>query len=309
MDVSPTSVNREHPVRVAQRIQQRVEELGVTCSIGVGTSKTVAKIASDMDKPRGLTVVYPGGERDFLAPLPVRTMSGIGAAAEEKLHSRGIRTLGQLADADEGMLLRAFGKNGRVMHVRANGGDDAPVEQDDTVKSVSNEMTFAVDLTTREDVEGAIATIAAKVGRRLRRKGLRGRTLGLRMRYDDRSVRSVQRQLPAPSDDELSYTPLLYRMADELWRPGMPVRLIGVAMTGFGGGESVQGSLFNIAEAAPSDDDVDPVIKDEAKRRGLIEATDLVKDKFGESAVRFGRELRGEGNTTGSASKNPADYK
>ena len=85
MDVSPTSVNREHPVRVAQRIQQRVEELGVTCSIGVGTSKTVAKIASDMDKPRGLTVVYPGGERDFLAPLPVRTMSGIGAAAEEKL--------------------------------------------------------------------------------------------------------------------------------------------------------------------------------------------------------------------------------
>ena len=309
MDVSPTSVNREHPVRVAQRIQQRVEELGVTCSIGVGTSKTVAKIASDMDKPRGLTVVYPGGERDFLAPLPVRTMSGIGAAAEEKLHSRGIRTLGQLADADEGMLLRAFGKNGRVMHVRANGGDDAPVEQDDTVKSVSNEMTFAVDLTTREDVEGAIATIAAKVGRRLRRKGLRGRTLGLRMRYDDRSVRSVQRQLPAPSDDELSYTPLLYRMADELWRPGMPVRLIGVAMTGFGGGESVQGSLFNIAEAAPSDDDVDPVIKVEAKRRGLIEATDLVKDKFGESAVRFGRELRGEGNTTGSASKNPADYK
>ena len=217
-------------------------------------------------------------------------MSGIGAAAEEKLHSRGIRTLGQLADADEGMLLRAFGKNGRVMHVRANGGDDAPVEQDDTVKSVSNEMTFAVDLTTREDVEGAIATIAAKVGRRLRRKGLRGRTLGLRMRYDDRSVRSVQRQLPAPSDDELSYTPLLYRMADELWRPGMPVRLIGVAMTGFGGGESVQDSLFDIAEAAPSDDDVDPVIKDEAKRRGLIEATDLVKDKFGESAVRFGRQ-------------------
>ena len=73
----------------------------MTCSIGVGTSKTVAKIASDMDKPRGLTVVFPGSERDFLAPLPVRTMSGIGAAAEEKLRARGIRTLGQLADAGE----------------------------------------------------------------------------------------------------------------------------------------------------------------------------------------------------------------
>lgn len=309
LDVSPTAVNREHPVEVARRIQRRIEELGVTCSIGVGTSKTVAKIASDMDKPRGLTVVYPGGERDFLGPLPVRTMSGIGAAAEEKLRSRGIRTLGELADADEGMLLRAFGKNGRVMRLRANGGDDAPVAQDDSVKSVSNEMTFAVDLTARDEVEGAIATIAAKVGRRLRRKGLRGRTISLRMRYDDRSVRSVQRQLASPSDDELAYTPLLHRMMDELWRPGMSVRLIGVGMAGFEEDEGVQEALFDVAKVAPSEDDVRPSIPDEGKRRGLIEATDLVKDRFGETAVRFGRELRGEGNTTGSAAKNPADYK
>ena len=309
LDVTPTVVNREHPVRVAQRIQRRVEELGVTCSIGAGTSKTIAKIASDMDKPRGLTVVYPGSERDFLAPLPVRVMSGIGASAEEKLKSRGIRTLGQLADADLRMLERVFGKLGRVMHVRANGGDDAPVEQDDAVKSVSNEMTFATDLTRREDVEAAIATMAAKVGRRLRRKGLRGRTLALRVKFDDLSVRSVQRQLPRPSDDELAYTPLLYAMVDEVWRPGTPLRLIGVGMSGFAEEGAVQESLFDVAEAAPSADDVEPVVRDERKRRGLIEATDLVKDRFGEAAVRFGHELRNEGNTTGSSSKNPADYK
>ena len=309
LDVTPTVVNREHPVRVAQRIQRRVEELGVTCSIGAGTSKTIAKIASDMDKPRGLTVVYPGSERDFLAPLPVRVMSGIGASAEEKLKSRGIRTLGQLADADLRMLERVFGKLGRVMHVRANGGDDAPVEQDDAVKSVSNEMTFATDLTRREDVEAAIATMAAKVGRRLRRKGLRGRTLALRVKFGDLSVRSVQRQLPRPSDDELAYTPLLYAMVDEVWRPGTPLRLIGVGMSGFSEEGVVQESLFNVAEAAPSADDVEPVVRDERKRRGLIEATDLVKDRFGEAAVRFGHELRNEGNTTGSSSKNPADYK
>ena len=121
--------------------------------------------------------MFPGSERDFLAPLPVRTMSGIGAAAEEKLRARGIRTLGQLACAGEDEIVRLFGKNGRVMHVRASGGDDAPVEADDAVKSVSNEMTFARDLETREDVEAALATIAAKVGRRLRRKGLAGRCL------------------------------------------------------------------------------------------------------------------------------------
>ena len=309
LDVTPTAVNREHPVRVAQRIQRRVEELGVTCSIGAGTSKTIAKIASDMDKPRGLTVVYPGSERDFLAPLPVRVMSGIGASAEEKLKSRGIRTLGQLADADLRMLERVFGKLGRVMHVRANGGDDALVEQDDEVKSVSNEMTFATDLTRREDVEAAIATMAAKVGRRLRRKGLRGRTLALRVKFDDLSVRSVQRQLPRPSDDELAYTPLLYAMVDEVWRPGTPLRLIGVGMSGFSEEGAVQESLFDVAEAAPSADDVEPVVRDERKRRGLIEATDLVKDRFGEAAVRFGHELRNEENTTGSSSKNPADYK
>ena len=309
LDVTPTAVNREHPVRVAQRIQRCVEELGVTCSIGAGTSKTIAKIASDMDKPRGLTVVYPGSERDFLAPLPVRVMSGIGASAEEKLKSRGIRTLGQLADADLRMLERVFGKLGRVMHVRANGGDDAPVEQDDAVKSVSNEMTFATDLTSREDVEAAIATMAAKVGRRLRRKGLRGRTLALRVKFDDLSVRSVQRRLPQPSDDELAYTPLLYAMVDEVWRPGTPLRLIGVGMSGFSEEGVVQESLFDVAEAAPSADDVEPVVRDERKRRGLIEATDLVKDRFGEAAVRFGHELRNEENTTGSSSKNPADYK
>ena len=309
MDVSPTAVNREHPVAVAQRIQRRVEELGVTCSIGVGTSKTIAKIASDMDKPRGLTVVYPGGERDFLAPLPVRTMSGIGAAAEEKLKSRGIQTLGQLAQADEAMIVRLLGKNGHIMHVRANGGDDAPVTTDDPVKSVSNEMSFAVDLTERDEVEAAIATMAAKVGRRLRRKGLAGRTLSLRVRFDDRSVRSVQRQLPAPSDDELAYTPLLYRMMDEVWHPGTPVRLIGVGMAGFDGTAAVQEALFDVDEVAPAGDEARPVIEDERRRRGLIEATDLVKDRFGEAAVRFGRELRGEENTTGSASKNPTDYK
>ncbi|MFR1640696.1 MAG: hypothetical protein ACLSVD_17075 [Eggerthellaceae bacterium] len=96
------------------------------------------------------------------------------------------------------------------------------MEQDDTVKSVSNEMTFAVDLTTREGVEGAIATIAAKVGRRLRRRGCAATPWACACRYDDRSVRSVQRQLPGPATTSFPTTPLLYRMADELWRPACP---------------------------------------------------------------------------------------
>ena len=309
MDVTPTQVNTEHPVSIARRIQSRVEALGVTCSVGVGTSKTIAKIASDMDKPRGLTVVYPGREEGFLAPLPVRRLSGVGAVAERELVGHGVRTLGEMARADESLLRRIFGKNSLMMRTRARGGDMTPVEGGESAKSVSNEMTFASDLTTRVDVEAAIATMAAKVGRRLRKKGLAGRTLSLKLRFGDRTVRSVQKRLPVPSDDELAFTPLLYRMVDEVWREGVPVRLLGVGMSGFDEGDFVQETLFDVVREAPSVIDAAPVIADDAKRRGLLDATDALRDRFGEGAVRFGHELRNAKNTTGTGAKNPDDYK
>lgn len=98
-DVSPGRYSSEDPVRICRRIQARVAELGITCSIGLGTSKTVAKIASERDKPRGLTVVYPGDEAAFLAPLPVRSLSGVGASTEKVLSDLHIRTLGQIGRA------------------------------------------------------------------------------------------------------------------------------------------------------------------------------------------------------------------
>ncbi len=303
LDVSPTKLNREHPVAVARRIQARVEDLGVTCSIGVGTTKSVAKLASDMDKPRGLTVVLPGSEGNFMAPLPVRALSGIGAAAEKRLRERGIETLGDLAAADDELVVGMLGKVGRVMLDRARGLEDAPVESDDEVKSVSNETSFARDLTDRADIEAAIDTMAAKVGRRLRRKGLAGRTLALKVRYSDRSVRSVQRPLGEPCDDEFLFRELLHDMLDEVWQQGMALRLVGVAVTGFGGAESPaeQLSLFDTEDAdaqAPSH-----------SRRELLAAADRVKERFGEGALRYGRELRLSGTDTGTTSKNPADYK
>ena len=161
MDVTPTAVNTEHPVLVAQRIQERVAALGVTCSIGVGTSKSVAKIASDRDKPRGLTVVFPGTEAAFLEKLPVRTLSGVGAAAEKTLLSHGVRTLGAMGRADGALLRKIFGKNGEMMRDRALGRDRSEVAEDDEVKSVSNEVTYAHDLETREDIMAALSTISA----------------------------------------------------------------------------------------------------------------------------------------------------
>ena len=205
LDVTPTSVNREHPVSIARRIQNRVAELGVSCSIGVGATKAVAKLASDMDKPKGLTVVLPGSELNFMEQQPVRALSGIGPSAEAKLHDFGIDTLGDLAQADDELIENLLGKTGTVMLARARGLEFSPIEEDDSVKSVSNETSFGEDLTDREDIEAAIAIMAAKVGRRLRRKDLKGSTLSLKVRFSDLSFKSVQRPLKHPCDDEFIF--------------------------------------------------------------------------------------------------------
>ena len=301
LDVTPTGVNRDHPVAVARRIQERVEALGVTCSIGVGTTKSVAKIASDFDKPRGLTVVMPGSEASFMGPLPVRAMSGIGASAEKKLKDHGIETLGDLAAADDDLVKRLLGKNGMVMLARARCQEDSPVESDDEVKSVSNETSFAEDLKSREDIMAGIRTMSAKVGRRLRRKGLKGQTIALKVRYEDRSVRSVQRPLAFSSDDENVFDPLLDEMLDELWQPGVSIRLVGVAVTGFDQDDaSEQLSLFGEDEETE---------QTRQQSRSLVEASDKVKERFGEGVLKYGREFRLRGKDTGTTSKNPADYK
>lgn len=301
LDVTPTGVNRDHPVAVARRVQERVETLGVTCSIGVGTTKSVAKIASDFDKPKGLTVVMPGSEASFMGPLPVRALSGIGGSSEKKLKDHSIETLGQLAAADDELIQRLLGKNGMVMLARARCQEDSPVVSYDEVKSVSNETSFAVDLKNREDIIAGIRTMSAKVGRRLRRKGLRGHTLALKVRYADRSVRSVRRPLPFPSDDENDFDPLLDEMLEELWQPGVSIRLVGVAITGFEE-ENASEQLSLFAE----DDSAEEV---RHQNRNLVEASDRVKERFGEGVLKYGREFRLKGKDTGTTSKNPADYK
>ncbi|MDR0308928.1 MAG: DNA polymerase IV, partial [Coriobacteriales bacterium] len=123
LDVSPGRYTGEHPVLLAQKIAADVATLGITCSVGLGSSKTVAKIASDQDKPRGLTVVYPGSEATFLANLEVRVLFGIGPKAEQSLHRLGIQTLGQLAETDIALLQPIFGKNAELILRRSCGID------------------------------------------------------------------------------------------------------------------------------------------------------------------------------------------
>lgn len=314
VDVSPTVHNREHPAAIASRIQQRVKELGITCSIGVGTTKSVAKVASDRDKPNGMTIVYPGREASFLASLPLAVMSGIGPVAQGRLHSFGLRTLGDVASADSDILMQVFGKNAEMMRARCIGADADAVSEGESAKSVSGEMSFDTDVDDRRMIEGTIGTMAAKVCRRLRRKSLKGATVLLKVRYRELNIRTAQTRLREPTDDEFVVTAELIALLDKVWKPGMPLRLVGVAVSGFDQGSPIQQSLFDLTSLQDKNESAterraQPSIVDAEKRRNLIQATDRIRDRFGETAVRFGRENASLDHTTGSSAKNPEDYK
>lgn len=310
LDITPTRANREHPVTIARRIQQRVAELGITCSIGLGESKAVAKIASNQNKPRGLTVVYPGESAAFLAPLPVAEMSGIGPVAQKKLIGYHLHTLGDVANADPALLKQVFGKNTQLMIDRCRGVDTAVVSTGEPAKSVSNEISFAISLTDRKELQARIATMAHKVGRRLRRKGIEGTTLHLKIRKEDLSVRTCQRHKANLGTNDLTWLPELYGMLNEVWDGWEPLRLVGVGVSGFES-EPVQEALFDIAPITEANDHStdSPLIRNAEANKKLLEANDLIAQKFGENAVRFGHELRTYQETTGSSAKNPEDYK
>lgn len=279
-DVSPGRYSSEDPVRICRRIQARVAELGITCSIGLGTSKTVAKIASERDKPRGLTVVYPGDEAAFLAPLPVRSLSGVGASTEKVLSDLHIRTLGQLARQDPDIMRARLGVAGPRLVERAAGRETSlvrPASEPDTVKSVSNERTFAQDLTTEAEIAAAIGHVSELVGARLRKKGLRGTQVTLKLKFDALHAHTAQRQLAAPTDNERTFGLVARELLPTLWGEGTPVRLVGVAVSGFDA-PPVQMSLFS-SQDAPEDDP-------------LPQVTDRLRARFGNDAIRYGRDLR-----------------
>ena len=281
-DVTPGRYSHEDPIAICRRIQSRVANLGVTCSIGIGTSKTVAKIASEQEKPRGLTVVMPGTERRFLAPLSIRALSGIGSATERALATEGIRTLGDLARQDPDTVKRLVGVSGPRLVARARGEERSSVTlaSDRRVpKSVSNERTFSQDLTTADEVRAAIGFVSEQVGTRLRRKGLKGSLVTLKLKFDYSHTHTAQHRLSRPSDDERRISSLAQKLLGQLWRPGTGIRLVGVGVSDFGPA-SEQLSLFDDYE------------EEDEKLQELERVTDELRQRFGKDAVRYGRNWR-----------------
>lgn len=282
LDVTPGRYQDEHPVEVARRIRARVAQTGLTISVGAATSKTVAKIASDYEKPDGLTVVYPGEEAAFLEPLSVRALTGIGPRTAERLATLGILTLGQLAELDDVTALQLFGTHGPGLVQRAAGIDEGAVHAERSAKSVSNERTFATDVRTPAEVAGALDALCAKVGMRLRQKALKGRTVTVKLRFSDFTTKTVRRTLPGGTDNEHVFGPVAFDLVREAWNPGVALRLLGVGLSGFG----------DTAEQL----DLLGEVTDEPKpaQVRLVAGIDAIRERFGADALRFGSQIRHE---------------
>ncbi len=277
LDVTPGSHAYEDPGVVARRIQERVDAIGITCSVGVATSKTVAKIASDRNKPHGLTVVYPGEERDFLSPLPVSLMPGIGSIGAGRLERFGVTTLGMLADLDAETAREVLGSHGEDLIKRARGIDERPVRDTRPVKSVSNEMTFGTDAHSVDEVKTAMSALSAKVAGRLRRKGISGRTVTVKVRYGDFTTRTVRCTMPRPTDTREAILDVALQLLDSIWSPGVGIRLLGVGVSGF----EERAVQMDLLEADPED-------SQHRGRRRLAMSVDEVCERFGDNAIGYG---------------------
>lgn len=275
LDVTPSAHRPVDPVDVATGIQRRVDGLGLSCSVGVATCKTVAKIASDHDKPHGITIVRPGEESAFLAPLPVDALPGIGSATAAALRAAGIRTLGDLAVLDPASATELMGSAGPVSVQRAAGIDDRPVAPSRDVKSVSNEHTFSSDVRERDEVEAALRRLVDKVSVRLREKGLQGRTVTVKLRYADFTTKTVRQTLPAAMDLTDELLPPALELIRDVWTPGAGLRLLGFGVSGFGV-PSTQLDLFADEGTYTS------------KSRALVESMDAVRARFGDDAIMRG---------------------
>ena len=265
-------------VMLARLTRRMKDELGLTGSIGLSHNKFLAKVASDLDKPRGFSVIGAAETVDFLRPRPVRLIWGIGPAAQESLERAGIRTFEDLLRWDKADLVARFGGMGdRLWHL-ARGQDARRVSGHEPIRSLSNETTFGADTDDADILDGHIWRLSEKVSSRAKAKDLAGRVVTLKLKRTDHSLISKRLSLHQPTQ----VADTIYRTARGLFDqvgPAGPYRLLGVGIS----------ELCGAAAADLEGDLLDP---DAGRRARAERATDAIRARFGEDAIIKGRSLR-----------------
>jgi DNA polymerase-4 len=275
LDVTGTAHLFGGPETCALELKRAVrEQVGLVLSVGMASNKLCAKVASDLRKPDGFVIVPRGGEAAFLAPLPLSRLWGVGPKTRAVLEDLGMRTIGDLANADPALLEARLGEHGSTIALRAKGIDEdrEVVADPGDPKSIGHAHTFDRNTLDRAQIESTLLRLAEGVGRRLRRHELRGRTVELQLRVAPFETRTRQRTLHEPTSDDLA----IFEAARALLRDALaadrdagrvsPVRLVGVTMSGLVGGEQLD--LFT-----------------GARMSRLNAALDAVRTRFGDGAL------------------------
>jgi DNA polymerase-4 len=268
------------PDEIALELQARIrEQFGLPTSWGAATNKLVAKVATEVGKPNGLVVVPPGQEAQFLAPLPVEMLWGVGPKARAQLLDLDVRTIGDLAALPASRLERDYGERGTELAARAKGQDDSPVVEGHEPRSMSSERTFPKDVADWPSLRRHLREMSDSVGRRLRREGMAGSTVRLKLRWPDFTTITRQSRLPQPSDVDGE----IFQAAAELlranWKEGRKVRLLGVGVSDLGP-LTRQLSLFD---------------RTWQQDERLLQAMDAIRARYGPEALQRGHRLRGHG--------------
>lgn len=272
-------LHHDPPARTLAKFARRVEkEVGITVSVGLSYCKFLAKVASDLQKPRGFSVIGREEAVEFLAPRPVTTIWGVGKAFAATLESDGIRTIGQLQQMEETDLMRRYGSMGQRLARLSRGVDDREVHLNEAAKSVSAETTFFEDISRHDDLVPILRNLSEKVSWRLKKDEVAGHTVVLKMKTADFKLRTRNRRLEDPT-----------QLADRIFRTGIELleketdgtkfRLIGIGVT----------DLCDPGRADPPD-----LIDQQSTRRAAAEAAmDKLRDKFGKGTVETGYTFGG----------------
>ena len=283
--IEVTGTERLHgpPLKAAQKLHDAIyAKTKLNSSIGIATSRLVAKICSDQAKPNGVLWVLPGLEARFLAPLDVRRIPGVGKVTESQLHQLGIRKIGDLARLDEQFLAERFGKWGLALAGKAHGLDaggwfDSPIGATENPKSISHEHTYNEDTADREQLDASLAQLTEMVARRLRDHQLFARTVQLKLRYSDFSTFTRAHTLDQATQLDTVILAEIRSLFSRNWT-GKPIRLLGVQA---GNLEASEGQMSLLDQ------------QQSERWSKAMAAADALRDKFGEQAVSLAASLKG----------------
>jgi DNA polymerase IV len=284
LDLTGTERLHGPPLKAANSLHLRMKsETGLNCSVGIGSSRLIAKVSSGQAKPNGLLWILPGEESRFLAPLDVREIPGVGKVMETHLHSLGIKKVGDLARLEESELSQRFGKWGLALAGKARGEDaggwfDSEVGADMDAKSISHEHTYNEDTADPVRLESTLMRLSEMVGRRLREADFHARTVQLKLRYKDFTTITRAHTLASATQLDTEIFEQIRALFRSNWKKGSEVRLLGVQVSSFG----TQAAQMDLLDG-----------NRQQRWKSALAAADKLRDKFGESSVGLASGMRG----------------